>query len=110
MQGICLRFYAYESHKYHGILMYEWLLEFAKKNGIHGGSVFRAIAGYGRHGTVHEEHFFELASNVPVEIVFITTEKEVEQFLSVLKKEKIDLFYTKTQVEYESLNSCIEKI
>ncbi|MFT3790053.1 MAG: DUF190 domain-containing protein [Rudaea sp.] len=43
------------------MLLYEWLLERARKLGIHGGSAFRAIAGYGRHGRLHEQQFFELA-------------------------------------------------
>ena len=37
------------------------VLEQAKKQGVRGGSAFRAIAGFGRHGILHEEHFFELA-------------------------------------------------
>lgn len=62
MKGVCLRFFTYELHKHEGMLMYEWLLEYAKNQGLQGGSVFRAIAGYGKHGLIHEEHFFELAS------------------------------------------------
>ena len=59
--GTYLRFYTHENRKHHHVLLYEWLLEQAKKCGIHGGSAFRAIAGYGRHGVLHEQHFFELA-------------------------------------------------
>lgn len=100
MKGICLKFYTYEFHKHHSILMYEWLLEFAKKNGIPGGSAFKAIAGYGRHGIMHEEHFFELASDVPVEVVFIMNESASSQFLDLIKKENINVVYTKTVIEY----------
>lgn len=105
MKGICLRFYAYEFQKHQGILMHEWLLECAKKNNIHGGSVFRSIAGFGRHGVLHEEHFFELASNVPIEIIFIMTEKESDSFLDLLKREKAELFYVKMPVEYGHINN-----
>jgi len=31
--------------------------------GISGGSAFRAVAGFGRHGKLHEETFFELPVN-----------------------------------------------
>ncbi|CDR34824.1 DUF190 domain-containing protein [Criblamydia sequanensis] len=107
MEGVCLRFYTYEQKKHHcGMLLYEWLLEFAKKNKIHGGSAFRGIAGFGRHGILHEEHFFELASNVPIEIVFIMSAKEAEEFLIRLKEtEKLDLFYVKTHIEYGTLDN-----
>lgn len=105
MKGICLKFYAYEFQKHHGILLYEWLLEFAKKEGIYGGTAFRGIAGFGRHKSLHEEHFFELAANVPIEVTFILDEKESSQFLEILKKEKLDLFYVKTIVEYGDLKN-----
>ena len=40
MQGTHLRFYTYENRKHGSVLIYEWLLEFAKARGIHGGSAF----------------------------------------------------------------------
>lgn len=103
MKGICLKFYAYEFQKHHGILMHEWLLEFSKKERIHGGTAFRGIAGFGRHKSMHEEHFFELAANVPIEVTFILTVEECEKFLEKLKQQKLDLFYVKTNVEYGDL-------
>lgn len=107
MNGICLRFYMYEQQKHRsGVLLYEWILEFAKKNRIHGGSAFRGIAGYGRHGVLHEEHFFELASNVPIELVFIMEEGEADRFLDLLKRaENLDLLYVKSPIEYGTLNA-----
>lgn len=104
MKGVLLKFYTYEFEKHHGILLYEWLLEFAKKNSVRGGSVFRAIAGFGRHGVLHEEHFFELASNVPVEVMFIMTKEESDNFLDLLKQEKMRLFYVLSEVECDSIN------
>lgn len=102
MKGFFLKFYTHEFQKHHGILMYEWLLELARNKGIHGGSAFRGIAGFGRHGKMHEEHFFELASDVPVEVEFIVTEEEKELILSLLQAEKLDLFYTQSPIEYGS--------
>lgn len=100
MKGVCLRFYMNEFQKHDGILMYEWLLELAKKNGIKGGSAFRAIAGYGRHGVIHEEHFFELASNVPIEVNFFIKKEESANFIDIIKKENADLFYSMSEAEY----------
>ena len=45
-----LTFYVSEKQHLGGMPLYEWLLEEAKAMGVHGGSVFRAIAGFGRHG------------------------------------------------------------
>ncbi|MDP1647926.1 MAG: DUF190 domain-containing protein [Rubrivivax sp.] len=99
MQGVYLKFYVQEKHRHHRILAYEWLLEQAKKHGIHGGSAFRAIAGYGRNGKLHEEHFFELAGDVAVEVGFVLTEEQAQSFLAQLASEKLKLFYIKVPLE-----------
>jgi len=99
MQGIYLKFYVQEKRRHHGVLAYEWLLEQARKTGIPGGSAFRAIAGYGRHGRLHEEHFFELAGDVPVEVGFALSEEEAERFLAHLAGEKLRMFYVKVPLE-----------
>ena len=99
MQGVYLKFYVQEKRRHHGILAYEWLLEQAQKLGIHGGSAFRAIAGYGRHGRLHEEHFFELAGDLSVEVGFALTEDEAGRLLSHLAGEKLRLFYIKLPLE-----------
>jgi len=104
MKGLSLKFYTREFQKHGQVLLYEWLLEAAKKQGIKGGSVFKAISGFGRHGTLREGHFFEMASEVPVEIIFHVSEEEAKLFLQLLKQEKIDLFYSKTSEEFGSLS------
>lgn len=99
MQGVYLKFYVQEKSRHHGILAYEWLLEAARKQGIHGGSAFRAIAGFGRHGKLHEEHFFELAGDVSVEVGFALTEEESQKLLAYLAGEKLRMFYFKVPLE-----------
>jgi len=100
MQGICLRLYVGEVQKQDGKLLYEWLLEQAHQIGITGGTAFRAIAGYGRHGKLHEEAFFELAGDLPVEVEFLLNEQQAERLLRLLKTLELNLFYTKTAAEY----------
>jgi PII-like signaling protein len=90
----------YEFQKHHGMVLHEWLLEFAKKQSIEGGSAYRAIAGYGRQGKLHEEHFFELASNVPLKVQFISDKEKIHQFLEKLKAENIHLFYVMSEASY----------
>jgi len=99
MQGIYLKFYVQEKHRHHGILAYEWLLEEARKVGVHGGSAFRAIAGFGRHGKLHEEHFFELAGDVSVEVGFALSEEEAQSFLAHLAGSQLRMFYIKVPLE-----------
>ncbi|MFN7088165.1 MAG: DUF190 domain-containing protein [Burkholderiales bacterium] len=93
MEKVCLRFYATEFQKHDGKLLYEWLLERAKQLGVPGGTALRAIAGYGRHGRLHEEGFFELAGDLPVEIEFVVDEKQAGELIALLKAENLHLFY-----------------
>ena len=103
MQGSFLRFYMHENRKHHGVLLYEWLLETAKKAGIHGGSAFRAIAGYGRHGVLHEQHFFELAGDLTVEVEFLLGDAEADTLLEILRREKVRIVYARTRAEFDML-------
>jgi hypothetical protein len=50
----------HENRNHHHTLVYEWLLEQAKKLGIHGASAFKAVAGFRRHCVLHEDHFFRI--------------------------------------------------
>lgn len=98
--GIHLRIYTYEGRKIHGELQYEWLLEQARSIGIHGGSAFRAIAGYGRHGQLHEQGFFELAGEQPVLVEFIADEDDCQALLNRIRQEGLVLFHAMIPVEY----------
>lgn len=95
MNGHFLKLYVEQNAKHDGKLIYEWLLEEAQALGIPGGSVFRAVAGYGRHGKLHEEHFFELAGDLPVVVEFFAEEVAITRLLERLQAEKISLFYVR---------------
>jgi PII-like signaling protein len=99
MNGVQLRFYTYENRKHRGMPVYEWMLEHAKQLGVHGGSAFRAMAGFGRHGRLHEQGFFELAGEAPVLVEFIVTEEESARLLESLRAEGLDLFHARIPAE-----------
>jgi PII-like signaling protein len=100
MNGTLLRFYVHEGRKHRHIALYEWLLEQAKAQGIHGGSAFRAIAGFGRHGVLHEEHFFELAADLTVVVEFVVSEAEALGLLDLVRRERIGLVYARLPAEF----------
>jgi len=90
---VYLKFFVLESQRHREWLLYDWLLAQAHELGLHGGSAFRAIAGYGRHGVLHEAHFFELAGELPVEVVFIASRDEAERLLARVREAGLSLFY-----------------
>src|ERR1700676_4189083 len=105
MKATVLRLYVHESRGFHGMLLYEWLLEHARKLGVHGGSAFRAVAGYGRHGVLHEQNYFELAGELPVVTEFIVSEADAGRILGLGLKEKIDLVYASWPAEYSATSA-----
>ena len=92
-EGSFLRFYVHENQKHGRVLLWEWLLQQASRIGIRGGSAFRAMAGFGSHHVVHEDHFFELAGTLTVEVEFIVTDEEAQRLLDLMRQEKIRAFY-----------------
>ncbi|MGH8850596.1 MAG: DUF190 domain-containing protein [Casimicrobiaceae bacterium] len=100
MTGTILRFYVHENRIHRHVALFEWLLEQAKKLGIHGGSAFRAIAGFGRHGILHEEHFFELAADMTVQVEFVVADSEADALLALLAEERVSIFYARIRGEF----------
>jgi PII-like signaling protein len=93
-QYVLLRFYVHESHRLNGKPLWEWLLESARKMGIMGGSAFRAMAGFGAHGVLHEDRFFELQGSLTVEIEFLATESESHTLIEKVSSQKVRAIYT----------------
>jgi uncharacterized protein len=94
-----LSFYVSEKQHHADMPLYEWLLEEAKSLGVSGGSAFRSIAGFGRHGHMHEETFFELAGELAVKVEFIIDDAHVEQLLKIIRGKNMKLFFVKQAVE-----------
>lgn len=100
MKGVELRFFVHEGERHGGGLLFDWLLTEARRAGIPGGSAFRAIAGYGRHGVLHEQTFFELAGNLPVEVVFFTRRELAERLLQSVAAAGLRVIYSMSEAEF----------
>jgi len=108
MQGSFCRFYVHENARHQRRLLWEWLLEQASQLGIRGGSAFRAMAGFGRHHVLHEDHFFELAGTLTVEVEFIVTEDEAERLLQLVRAQQVRVFYALIPARFGILNPDAE--
>jgi len=108
MEGAFLRFYVHEGHRHHGALVWEWLLKQANTMGIRGGSAFRAMGGFGSRHQLYEDHFFELAGSLTVEVEFIVTDEESQRLLDLIRREQIRVFYVTIPVSFDVLNPTME--
>ena len=94
MNVVCLQLFVTESQRHHGKLVYDWLLDMAREMGVSGGSVFRALAGFGRHGR-HDAGFFELAGEVPVVVEFFVDEAMADRLLKAVSDAGLNLVYAR---------------
>lgn len=108
MDGSFLRFYVGEIEHHRGVLLWEWLLDQGNRLGIRGGSAFRAIGGFGRRHTVHEDHFFELAGSGSIEVEFVVTGEEEQGLLDLIRQEKIRIFFTCIPARFGIINPDAE--
>lgn len=96
--ALSLRLFMHEDVRHDGRLLHEWLLELARHEGLAGGSVFRAVAGFGRHGVLHEQAFFELAGTLPLVAEFILDEEAARRMLEKVAAAGVELVYTLTDI------------
>jgi uncharacterized protein len=94
-----LSFYISERQHHADMPLYEWLLEDAKSMGVHGGSAFRAIAGFGRHGHMHEDTFFELAGELAVKVEFVLEDELAEQLIERVRRLNMGVYFLRQRVE-----------
>jgi PII-like signaling protein len=100
VQSLVLDFYVHEGDRHGSKMVWEWLLEEANKHGVGGGSVFRAMAGFGRGGVLHARKFFELAGPQILKVEFMVTDDEARELLALVRQEKLKLFYVRTAAEF----------
>ena len=96
-QGLCVQFFVREGERHAGRPIHEWLFEQAKAEGIPGGSVFRASAGYGRHGLV-EDSFFELGGRLPETVEFFGEPDKIERLIARVGQAGLQLVYLRYPV------------
>jgi PII-like signaling protein len=100
MEGSFLRFYVHENQRVHHMLAWEWLLQQANTIGIRGGSAFRAMAGFGSHRVLHEDHFFELAGTLTIEVEFIVSDDEAQRLFDLVRHANVRVFYARIPARF----------
>jgi len=101
LEGLFLRFIVHENRRFHGLFLHDWLLKKAQALGIHGGCAFHGIAGFGRHGILHEQTFWELGGvGLPVEVRFVCSEEHAYRLLDVVDEAQLSVFYVLSPTHY----------
>jgi PII-like signaling protein len=95
--AVCIRFYLHEGRQHGHALLRDWLFEAARACGIPGGTALRACAGYGRHG-LHEDHFFELAGDLPELVEFFADAQAVQALLARVEAAGLALLHVSHEV------------
>ena len=90
---VYLKFFVIENQRHDGQLLYQWLLRRASALGLPGGSAFRAVAGFGRHHVLHEAHFYELAGELPMEVVFVVDRDHADRLVADVTAAGLSLFH-----------------
>lgn len=82
--GHLLRIFIGERDKHDGKPLYEWILRTAKERGLAGGTVIRAMEGFGAHSSIHTAKILDLSTDLPIIIEIVDDPEKIEDFLSVV--------------------------
>ncbi len=79
-----LRIFIGESDHYGHRPMYEVVVEEARKRGLAGATVTRAIMGFGKNSRMHTAKILRLSEDLPVVIEIVDRTDRIQAFLPVL--------------------------
>ncbi len=99
MNGFQLTFFTEQSTHYQHLPLGEWLVEFAKQEGVLGATLVSGTEGLDHLGHLHAAHFLSGADH-PVVVTISTDELGCKKLLEALAKESISLSYLKLPIEY----------
>jgi PII-like signaling protein len=78
-KAVLMRIFIGESDKYKGKSLYQFLVEWLRKNHFAGVTVLRGITGFGKASKVHSSDLLELSSDLPIVIEIVDKEEKIEE-------------------------------
>ena len=79
-----LRIYSGENDKVGGRLVFEVVVEQARKAGLAGATVLRGLSGFGANSRVHTATILRLSEDLPVVIEIVDRPEKIDSFLPLL--------------------------
>lgn len=77
----------------------EYILRMLLREGIVGGSLYRAMMGFGSKRHLHQPHRFGTSDEAPLMLLFIDEEEKVRRVLPMVREVINSGLITLTQVE-----------
>lgn len=82
--GLRLRIFIHESQRHDHRPLYRYLVEYARRQGLAGATVFRGIEGYGFHRHVHTSRLVDTADDLPIVVEIIDRPEVIRHFVQTL--------------------------
>ena len=79
-----LKIFIGESDRVEGKLLYEVIVEEARKAGLAGATACRGVMSFGASHSIHTMKIFALSGDLPVVIEIIDSKENIEGFLPLL--------------------------
>lgn len=99
MEGFLLTLFTQEHRIHEGMPLAKWILELAREMGVRGATLTSATTGFGHDGRLHSDRYFDLEDR-PQQVTMALGPQELEQIMSRLAKEELNIFYTKTPISF----------
>jgi len=87
--AILLRIFIGENDKYHGKNLYQYLVEYLRKNHFSGITVLRGISGFGKASKIHSSDLLELSSDLPIVIEIVDLPEKIEELKKMFDESDI---------------------
>ncbi len=84
--GVQVTMYLNESDKWHHKPLYLELLNYLRAEGVAGGTVIHAVAGFTGRQKVETTHLVDAGGRLPIILTFIDYEEHVQRVLPKLKE------------------------
>jgi PII-like signaling protein len=88
-----------EGMTYNNKPLFREIVDALRSSGIAGASIFRGIAGYGRHGGFISSDPFHGHGDSPIAILIIDSEENIKKAIKIVKRYCEDAFMVKWDVE-----------
>jgi len=77
-----MRIFIGENDQYNGKPLYQYLVEFFRKEKLAGTTVLRGIAGFGAKSHFHTTNILRLSSDLPIVLEVIDTKENLDKTLA----------------------------